>query len=210
MRRFTLISLTTWWMLGLVIPLLVLMLVFGFPSRASGLTLDAAALSSSTTRQVMMSGSHLHEFDKAVMEISGKYIKSAGREDLWDAGIAQMFQLPRGMRIEDDFRRYSTHTTFSGGAGWGVHCVTVTAGIRTEYADGAQETFGKLAGNLKAQGDKWALSSTVELLKASSTQERIDYRLKGTYRVAWWHVYLALEEVRQRKVQGVGFGVSLF
>jgi len=189
----------------------VLFFVLLFAVRADALSVDVSALSSSATRQLLANVDHIQTLPQSTVEISGKYFKSQGREDQWDAGIAQTFRMGV-FRIEDDFRYFSTHTTFSGGVGLGLGPLAATGGVRVEYqgdVTNQRRTFGKLTLQTTVSRGPIGISAKTEAL-ARANGSRLDYGLKAKYQLGPLYVALFLEDVRDTKAQGVSLGVKVF
>lgn len=180
-------------------------------SSAYGLSFDASALSSSNTRQAMVSGAHIATYPSSQFEVSGKYVKSEGREDLWDAGIDHRFSLDYGLTVEDDIRFYHTHTTFAGGIGVGYKSVTLTGGMRTEFDErnaSARDTFLRGRATLKYKRGWLGLTAYSEVLRADQNEKRLDYKVAAKIQPRRLYVAVRVEEIRHVKLQGVSLGVS--
>ena len=183
-------------------------------SSAHALSLDLAALSSTNTRQLMVSGAHLQAYEYATGELSGKYVRSEGRDPIWEVGISTQMQTWGGFILDQDTRVFNSHSTLAGGLGRNILGITFTAGSRVEYDDDDVRTiFGRAAAVLKKKkaikSFVFALTSKGEVLKHPDQETRFDYKVGLQCKVSkHFHIGLRFDEIRDTKTQGITLGVS--
>jgi hypothetical protein len=182
-----------------------------FPGRSHALSLDASALSSSVTRQLVVRGGHIQQYPMSLFEVSGQFAKTEGRDETWDVGVDNVFDLSGNVRLESDYRYFHDRSTFSGALGYGVGPFALSGGFRTEYPDeAARQTYGKITATLRYNppGKKYALTGKAEGLDDGDGHRRIDYRLEGRYQIGAFYVGLKVEEIKDVELQALSVGVS--
>lgn len=189
--------------------LLMLALMFTFPLQAGALSLDLSALSSSTTRQIAVNGIHIHQNPKSLMEVSGKYARTQGRDPIWDIGVSQEFYYPFHLRAESEYRYFHDRNTYAGGVGIGHQWLSLTAGARVENVDNAdRQTYGRLTALWRGKRGNFGISAKLEGLRASSTDKRWDYKVEAKQQIKWFYIALRFEDVRRTELQAISIGVK--
>lgn len=190
---------------------IVTLLFLALATQAQALSVDISALSSSKTRQFVGNAKHLEMREKGQFEVSGQYVATQGKENVWDAGIESVHYLPYfdwGLQLENDMRYYHDRSTFSGGLGYAKGWVSLSAGFRTEYPnDTPKETYGKLAGVLRGKVWPFAISAKGEYLH-SDFDKRFDYRAEAKVQFSRFYVGFKAEEIKYIELQAVSVGIS--
>lgn len=198
----------------------IMMCEWVFAPSVQGVSLDVSAISTSQTRSVFASGTHLHEFYSAAqrktsqIEIAGKYAKTEGRDPTYATGVSTVHYFPVGLTVDSDFTYYQSHTTFAGGAGIGYSIASLGLGSRIEFSDaGGRQTFlravGILRGTTEVGGRRLSVSLKGEALRGKRGTKRADYWIDLRYRIGkHFNVGFRFEEVRNEKTQAAVLGIS--
>lgn len=191
------------------LPIFLALIALFWVTKAEGFSFDLSALSSSATRQMTVNAAHIHQNPKSLMEVSGKYTKSQGKDALWDVGIGQEFYYPFGLRAESEYRYFQDRNTYAGGVGIGGGWLSLTAGARVENPnEGNRQTYGRISAIWRGKHKNLAVSAKLEGLRASSVDKRWDYKIEGKHQ--WKRLYFAIrfEETRRIELQAISVGVK--
>jgi len=180
------------------------------PGQSGALSIDASALSSSATRQIMASFTHLQTLPRSTFELSGKTVKSSGRRALYDIGSSQTVRLSGPVMMESDARYFNDHNTTSAAIGFGIPRLSLSAGVRMDYGHGIERrTYGKAGAKVTMSLKSVSLAGMIEVL-ADGDGGRMDYKLKAKYQRSRYYVDTRFERVRGTEIQGLSIGVELF
>jgi hypothetical protein len=187
------------------IVLIQVVMMFFCVSPINALSLDFSALRSGENKQLQAQVKHVRTSTTSRLEIGGKFAKVEGRNETYEAYIAQSSSIWKAVVVESDVRRYHSHDTFALGTGLGYKGFSATGGARVEY----KSTRSTLArGTLKyVRKWKWInLTGSLEGL-SDGKNERLDH--KFGVKVPHKYIYIALrtERVRSVSTDGISFGV---
>ena len=188
--------------------IMLLSLFLAVPASAG--QVDVSALSASNTRQVLAAGSHLFTGSLADLDVSGRYVKTEGRQDQYDGGGLLALKIG-ALRLEGDFREFHTHRATGLSAGTGVGPVTLSAGLRFEYLkpDLTRSDAFRAGASLRySLNGALSLVASGDYLRFDGGGERFDYRARASLHVTeHFGVFVSADELRDAKVQAAGLSV---
>jgi len=175
-------------------------------TSAAGASLDLSALGGDRARQVMVNAGHTEDTGRHVLDLSARYAKTAGKDELWHAGATSLTRWPAGLRTDLEAYWHQDHITSAAGLGIGAGGFALTAGVRTEAADHApRDTFGRLAASYRGATGAWAWSLQAEAL-VTPDDRRLEWRNALKRQVGWAYLAARLDRSRRTDVWGLSLG----
>jgi hypothetical protein len=174
-------------------------------------TLDASAVEADGQRQYAISGSHEEVYSHSSLKVSGKYVKASDRPALYDAGALVTLKVGLGVETEGGFRKYQSHDTVNGHAGFRFGSLKVYSGARADYFEGDRKTYSESGASLNLDNGRTYVNAHVSYLKRNNlarTDYAVSYRLQ-VREGGRWFVSASTERTRGIKISRAGVGVRL-
>ena len=176
---------------------------------------DVSALSSSQTRQVLAAGQYTSTAKYHDYTTSGRYIRSEGRDEQYDYGAALTVK-PGFFRVVGDFREFHTHRTAGGSFGAGFGPLTVSGGLRSDWAKPDYDR--NLATTLGASFKRvfkdvfdvdMTITASAEYLRFGVDDDRLDFRLRDDIHIKGrFYVFVVVDRLRGEEVQSGGVSLK--